>query len=192
MSLIHRALAPLRFRVRNRVLTKPLLVALSVLALALPVAAQQANEDAADPDRLPLPRFVSFKSEPVNLRVGPGRDFPIAWRYAKRGLPMEIIQEFEQWRRVRDSEGSEGWVYYSLLSGQRTALAAPWRKGEDVKLNVRRAAAAESAPVALLEPGVVVRVEECTGTVCRVQVADRTGWMDQNQLWGVYPGESFR
>ena len=115
----------------------------------------------------------------------------MSWRYSKRGLPVEIIQEFEQWRRVRDSEGSEGWVYYSLLSGQRTAIATPWRKGEDFKVPVRRAAAAERGPVALLEPGVIVRVEECNGATCRVDVADRKGFVTQNELWGVYPGESF-
>ncbi|QOG08443.1 hypothetical protein IGS74_00030 [Aureimonas sp. OT7] len=161
------------------------------LTLSHAAHAQQANEDAADPDKLPLPRFVSFKAEQVNLRVGPGRDFPVSWRYSKRGLPVEIIQEFEQWRRVRDSEGSEGWVYYSLLSGQRTAIATPWRKGEDFKVPVRRAAATESGPVAMLEPGVIVRVEECNGSTCRVDVANRKGFVSQNELWGVYPGESF-
>ncbi|WP_246160080.1 SH3 domain-containing protein [Aureimonas fodinaquatilis] len=171
------------------------LAAFILYAAPISVAQSQdatANDTAAaSSSRLPLPRFVSLKAERANLRVGPGRDFPISWLFTKRGLPMEIIQEFEQWRRVRDSEGSEGWIYYSLLSGERSAIAAPWLSGQDVHIDVRRNNVEEAAVVARLEPGVVMKVENCTGTWCRVDVADRKGFVAQNQLWGVYPDEVF-
>jgi len=71
---------------------------------------------------LPIPRYVSLKSDHVNVRAGPTKDNDVAWVFTRSGLPVEITAEFENWRRVRDSEGAEGWVYHSLLSGRRTAV----------------------------------------------------------------------
>ena len=88
--------------------------------------AARAQAAAKGPSGLPLPRFVSLKAKRVNLRVGPGQDYAVAWLYTKSGVPMEVIQEYDNWRRVRDAEGTEGWVYQSLLSGERTAMTAPW------------------------------------------------------------------
>jgi SH3-like domain-containing protein len=87
-------------------------------AFSCPVAAQQETADSAKGGR-PLPRFVSLKSDEVNLRSGPGRDYPTQWVYRRAGLPLEVIKEFEGWRQVRDAEGAEGWVLQSLLSGRR-------------------------------------------------------------------------
>ena len=102
-----------------------------------PVFAQGAAKGASG---LPLPRFVSLKSRRVNIRVGPSTDYAVSWMYMKEGLPVEIIQEYDNWRRIRDAEGTEGWVNQALLSGERTAVAAPWMrgKGQDVFVNVRR------------------------------------------------------
>ena len=85
----------------------------------------QAN---VGPSGLPLPRFVSIKAKRVNMRVGPGQEYAVDWMYLTPGLPVEIVQEFENWRRVRDSDGAEGWIYQSLLTGKRTAIAAPWNR----------------------------------------------------------------
>ena len=74
--------------------------------------------------KLPLPRYASLKTDRVNLREGPSKDHPTKWVYERAGLPVEITAEFEIWRKVRDSEGVEGWVLHSLLSGRRTALVA--------------------------------------------------------------------
>ena len=78
---------------------------------------------------LPVPRYVSLKSDRVNLREGPSKDHRTTWVFQRAGLPVEITGEFEIWRKVRDSEGAEGWVLHSLLSGRRTVLVAPWKKG---------------------------------------------------------------
>src|SRR5688572_3042889 len=75
---------------------------------------------------LPLPRFVSLKSNNVNVRRGPGQDYDVVFTYVREGLPVEITDEFENWRKIRDSDGSEGWVFHSLLAGKRTAIVAPW------------------------------------------------------------------
>src|SRR6267143_4782108 len=79
-----------------------------------------AKESGQTTSGLPLPRYVSLKSDHVNVRAGPTKDNDVAWIYTRSGLPVEITAEFENWRRVRDSEGSEGWVYHSLLSGRVT------------------------------------------------------------------------
>src|ERR1700751_441145 len=81
-----------------------------------------AKASAVTPSGLPIPRYVSLKSDHVNVRAGPTKDNDVSWVYTRPGLPVEITAEFENWRRVRDSEGSEGWVYHSMLSGRRTAV----------------------------------------------------------------------
>jgi hypothetical protein len=77
------------------------------------------------PSGLPIPRFVSLKAEKVNVRRGPSSDHPVAWVFQRKGLPVEIVAEFENWRRVRDSDGEEGWILQNMLSGKRTAVIAP-------------------------------------------------------------------
>src|SRR5688572_30955477 len=77
---------------------------------------------AQDQEHLPLPRFASLDSNQINLRAGPGTDYPILWVYQRRGLPVEIIGEFDTWRRIRDRDGAVGWVQQNLLSGKRGAL----------------------------------------------------------------------
>lgn len=166
--------------------------ALAVLMLGFALAMVQFGPAGAQTGAsgLPLPRFVSLKSDRVNLRAGPAQDHEVTWMYTRAGLPVEIIAEFENWRRIRDSEGTEGWVFHSLLSGRRTALVAPW--SNEQTLNMRRDRGESAAVVALLEPGVLVDVAECDGVYCRVSVAEVRGWMPQEQLWGVYPDETFK
>ena len=167
-----------------------------VLVLPEPVAAQDvASVEPREPEitgsGLPLPRYVSLKAARVNLRVGPGRDYPVSWLYLKSGLPMEVIQEYDNWRRVRDAEGSEGWVFQSLLSGERTGIAAPWLKGKSATIDMHRAATDESQVIARLEPGVVASIAECSFGWCRVEAGESEGFVSQNELWGVYPDEKF-
>jgi SH3-like domain-containing protein len=164
-----------------------LLLALGWLLAAADSAQAQTQTGASG---LPLPRFVSLKSDRVNLRAGPAQDHEVTWIYTRAGLPVEITAEFENWRRIRDSEGTEGWVFHSLLSGRRTALVAPWSKERTLPL--RRDRGETAKVVALLEPGVLVDVAECDGVYCRVSVANVRGWMPQEQLWGVYPDEAFK
>src|SRR3989442_14012394 len=81
-----------------------------------------AKDSTQTTSGLPLPRYVSLKSDHVNVRAGPTKDNDVAWTYTRSGLPVEITAEFENWRRERDSEGAEGWVYHSMMSGRRTAV----------------------------------------------------------------------
>jgi SH3-like domain-containing protein len=136
---------------------------------------------------LPVPRFVSLKSDHVNVRGGPTKDNDVSWIYTRTGLPVEITAEFENWRRIRDSEGSEGWVYHSLLSGKRTAVITT--KSKDGLAQLHDRADESSAIAAQLEAGVVASVRRCSGSWCRISGSGFDGWIEQERLWGVYPDE---
>lgn len=166
-----------------------------LLALAAFLTAEHAPaQTSKGPSGLPLPRFVSLKSKKVNLRIGPGTTYAASWMYLKSGLPVEIIQEYDNWRKIRDSDGTEGWVNQALLSGNRTAVAAPWMKakGPDIYVNMHREPQTGSAIIAKLEPGVVVHLSECNGDWCEADYDGTDGWVSQGEIWGAYPGEVFK
>lgn len=136
---------------------------------------------------LPVPRYVSLKSDHVNVRAGPTKDHDVAWVYTRAGLPVEITAEFENWRRVRDSEGAEGWVYHSLLSGKRTAVVT--MKQKDALAPLYDSADPDSAVAAKLQVGVLAQVKRCREGWCRVTGNGFDGWIEQQRLWGVYADE---
>src|SRR5947208_9381658 len=114
--------------------------AVAVLAAmlgAVPGLGHAAKDSPTATSGLPIPRYVSLKSDHVNVRAGPTKDNDVAWVYTRAGLPVEITAEFENWRRVRDSEGSEGWVYRSVLAGRRRAGGTRQRKDELVPICTR-------------------------------------------------------
>ena len=139
------------------------------------------------PSGLPVPRFVSLKRSKVNVRRGPSSEHKLAWVFRLKGLPVEIVAEFENWRRVRDSDGQEGWIYHSLLAGTRTVTVAPWRKGVAVRL--LQSPDQTGGIIANVNAGAVGNVEKCNGGWCQVKLGDYEGWIDQSLLWGVYPNE---
>jgi len=140
---------------------------------------------------LPLPRFVSLKSGTVNVRRGPDQKlYPVSWIYKKRGLPVEIFAELDNWRRIRDADGYTGWVNQSLLSGKRTAMIAPWLREQ--RLPMRKSPSDEAKIVAKVAPGVIGTLRRCDGTWCEMEIKTHRGWFKQQQLWGVYPGEELK
>jgi SH3-like domain-containing protein len=157
------------------------------LAFMVVSAAFAGDPTVGSATGLPIPRFASLKSDRVNLREGPNKEHQTKWVYQKAGLPVEITAEFEIWRRIRDSEGEEGWVLHNLLSGRRTALVAPW--GKDKSVPLFKKADLASALVAQLMPNVLSNVKYCDGQWCRIFGDGFDGFVQQNQLWGVYPGE---
>ena len=161
-----------------------LAAALMLLALLAPPAGAVGTGTESG---LPVPRFVSLKADKVNVRAGPSREHDVAWVFTRAGLPVEITAEYENWRRIRDSEGSEGWVYHSLLSGRRTALIAPWAKSDAVPLYDRPDTGALVS--ARLKPGVLSMVKACNGRWCRIFGEGFDGFVEQERLWGVYPSE---
>ena len=164
-----------------------------LLAVAVFAVPPGASAGAAAPgvatgkSGLPVPRFVSLKASRVNVRVGPGENYKIAWVFTRAGLPIEVIQEFDTWRRVRDSDGTVGWVFQSLLSGKRTAVVAPWANG-DIR-PIRSRPSSDASVTAYLEAGVTASIVRCREGWCRLAGDGFAGWIEQDQLWGVYPDE---
>lgn len=168
-----------------------LLICAALATGMVPATPASAQASATGPSGLPLPRFVSLKANKVNMRVGPGKDYHVEWQFTRRGLPLEILQEFDTWRKVRDSEGAEGWIQQSLLSGSRTAIVRPWARGEkDQNARLRDKPVSRSEVVALVEPGVVAEVKECHEGWCLLELSGATGYLKQDELWGVYPDET--
>ncbi len=161
--------------------------ALAVLFAGLGVAGATVNDQKGPMTGLPVPRYVSLKSDRVNLREGPSKDHRSSWVFERAGLPVEVTAEFDTWRKIRDSEGSEGWVLHSLLSGRRTALVAPWKKEQTMPLYSQPRP--DSSVVANLQSGVIGSVKRCDGQWCRIYGDGFDGYEQQNNLWGVYPGE---
>jgi SH3-like domain-containing protein len=158
---------------------------LLVLLTAIPVGA--AGEQTGATSGLPVPRYVSLKADKVNVRGGPSREHEVTWTFMRVGIPVEITAESENWRRIRDAEGAEGWVFHSLLSGRRTALVAPSAKTESFPLYER--AGAGGRVVAQLQARVLATVRRCDGKWCRVFGDGFDGYIEQHLLWGVYPNE---
>lgn len=172
------------------------LILLGLMLVPAPVWAQEEGVQAevtAQAGRairttgLPVPRFVSLKSDKAFVRTGPGLRYPISWVFEKSGLPVEIIQEFDTWRKIRGPEGEEGWVHQTLVSGQRTILVT----GDDV-VTLRREPVADSRPIAKAEPGVIARLLRCGETMCELQKDNYRGWTTRNSLWGIYEGEQIK
>src|SRR5579863_1836022 len=175
---------------RDRWAGAPLLMqALAALAAVtlLIVAAAPARAGNDTTSSLPVPRFVSLKTDRVNVRGGPDKDHDVTFIYTRIGWPVEITAEFENWRRVRDSDGSEGWVYHSMLSGKRMAVVR-LKAGADLA-PLRAKPDAQSSVTARLQSGVLGAVKQCTGTWCRLVGDGFDGWVEQSRLWGVYPDE---
>jgi SH3-like domain-containing protein len=163
----------------------PILLASVLLALLLatpPGAFAQAGRTTG----LPLPRFVSLGADEVNLRFGPGEGYPIAWILTREGLPVEIVEEFDTWRKVRLHDGDLGWIHASLLSSRRTVLVA------DEIQALRQTPDQDARIVLRAEPGVIGQLLDCDGSWCRVEIEGRRGWLQRAEFWGVLPDETLR
>ena len=166
----------------------------AMLVVATGLAAQPAAEPhSLGASGLALPRFASLKSDRVNLRQGPGTDYPTAWVFRRAGLPVEIVKEFESWRQVRDAEGTTGWVLGSMLSGRRTAVVLPWElkagQPQPASAALRDDDSASARPLAFVEAGVLASIISCDGNWCRISVGGFRGYIEQIKLWGAYQGE---
>lgn len=161
----------------------PIFRVLLLVALAIPVQILTAAETSG----LPLPRFVSLRSDEVNLRTGPGSRYPVDWIYTRRDLPVEVIAEFEAWRKIRDWQGAEGWVHQSMLSARRMAVVTGQQR------HLRAEPDDKSPYLAQLDVNVIGRLLSCPRgkAYCRIDVDNIQGWLKREEFWGVYTGEYF-
>ncbi len=147
---------------------------------------------------LSIPRFVALKSNLVNMRNGPADRYPIKWVYKKKWYPVQIVGEFDNWRKIRDFDGEDGWVHENLISGQRTAIVVDGdmeevSNGKKKKyLVMRRHGRVNAYPIAKLEPGVLVKLAKCNKEWCNINVEGKRGWVQQSKLWGVMQNETIK
>ena len=154
--------------------------------LSMPFAASMAKETAFRSTSYPLPRFVSLNSDEVYVRAGPGTRYPVKWIYKKKGLPLEVVLEFESWRKIEDYEGHSGWIHQSLLSGKRTGLV---HYGENADLYKRPKE--DARKIARIEPNVIGAINECRKEWCAFEAGGYKGWMQRKYIWGIYESELF-
>lgn len=151
-----------------------------LLALVLMLGTASADTSAA------VQHYVTLRASEVNLRAGPGEQFPIQWVYRRKGLPVEVIGKSDVWRKIRDWQGTEGWVHQRMLTESRGVIVRgavrPLHSDPDPASNI----------VARAEPGVIAKLLECRGAWCRVETADVRGWLGRNEVWGVDPDEDVR
>lgn len=155
-------------------------------AAAAPAEAGLAVDTGKSSSGLPIPRFVSIASEKVFVRTGPALRYPIKWVYQRENMPVEVIQEFDTWRKIRDMDGDDGWIHQSLLAGDRYGIV----KGE-ANLAVRKEPNENSRITAFYEPNVVASIDECKGAWCHLTAEGFEGWSERKFLWGIYDSEDF-
>lgn len=150
------------------------------IALALALSIQwTVTARAATGAEAPLPYFAALHADKVNLRAGPGDRYPIEWVYVRRDWPVQVIAHFDHWRRVRDWEGTEGWVHEKMITQQREVIVTG-------AVRALRQSPDPNAPmVARAEPGVIAKLDECRGDWCRIAAGDITGWVARADIWGV-------
>jgi SH3-like domain-containing protein len=140
--------------------------------------AATASAPAIGPDsNLPVPRFVSLKTEGANGRHGPSVENRVDWIYQRAGLPLEVTAESGPWRRVRDPDGAETWMHAQNLDTRRTAYV-------EHATVLRQIGHADARPVAYLAPGVIGALTGCQGEWRRIAVGGRVGWVLRSALWG--------
>ena len=136
---------------------------------------------------LQIPRFVSIKSSEANIRTGPNVRYPIKWVFVKKNEPVEIVAEFEHWRKIRDKSGDEGWVHESMLSGKRNAIIIG-----DKKQIAFNKPSINASGVFFIEPEVRVELLLCNNKWCKISVENMKAWIDRSILWGIYKDEEIK
>jgi SH3-like domain-containing protein len=155
-------------------------ITLGLMMLAL----QSGAACAAGGVETALPRFEVLHADKVNLRAGPGDRYPIEWVYLRKDWPVEVVAQFDHWRRVRDWEGTEGWVHEKMITARREVIVTGSVHG------LRQSPDLKAGLIARAEPGVMAKLDECRGDWCRIEAGETTGWVQRSDVWGVYPTEN--
>lgn len=162
-----------------------LLLLLTFLCAAAPDPGNGPGPARGSATGLPVPRFVSLRSDEVNVRAGPGFQYPVNWVYQRKGLPVEVIGEFNVWRQILAPDGGTGWVHEATIRARRGFYVTT------PKAPLLASPAPDASVVSYLTQGVSGRLIRCTATsdYCKVEVDQRTGYLNTSQFWGVFPRE---
>ncbi len=145
-------------------------------------ASKSLNPNIGSQTGLPLPRFVSLRTAEVNARTGPGKRYPIDWVYKRKNLPVQVVDEFGTWRKIRERDGTESWIHQTMVSGKDTALVVT-NEALLYDGNSKR-----SRPIARLQSDLIAEVVRCQDSRCQVQIANQRGWAGKADLWGALIG----
>ena len=136
---------------------------------------------------LPVPRWVTVKAQRLNVRRGPSLERDVLWTYVRPGMPIEVIAEYDTWRRIRDIDCATGWVKASMLDGRRSVIVTG-----RVNTALLNAPKADSDAVAFAAPGLVAKLVGCSGEWCEISTRGYDGYVVRDRLWGVYAGETVK
>ncbi len=166
-----------------------LVFATLLLASILVSTATWANDNPFRSTNYPIPRFATTDNDEAFVRTGPGKKFPIKWVYNKRAIPVEIILEYDAWRKIRDKDGQIGWIHKGLLSGKRAGFILSDKPEQLVLIYAVNSENARA--VAKIQHGAHVMINECQQRFCKVKSQGYEGWVQRNSIWGIYPNENF-
>ena len=155
------------------------------LSLGFIVFTREAVSEVKEKDNN-LPRFVSLRSSPVNARSGPGVKYPIEWVYMQQSAPVEVIAEYEDWRRVKDWQGSESWIKSQMLKAKRfVRISTPGENNLYSKSNFK------SQVIARIEDGAIAEVKKCPAKndFCLIEAEKIEGWIPRQNVYGLYDEE---
>jgi SH3-like domain-containing protein len=155
------------------------------IALCLPLSAMAQEASILNPSGLPVPRYVSIKSNEVNVRVGPGKRYPIRYVYRRAKLPVQIVEEFAHWRKIKDYEGATGWVHKGMVGSTRTAMIM------DKSQNLYARPQVSDQPVMRADATVIGIIKACQPDWCLLEIREREGWIRKADIWGVTREETF-
>jgi SH3-like domain-containing protein len=176
-------------------MTHKTLLLLACFLTVLPVTVTHAQDKDANKEmaveagpHLPLPRFATLRSDEANMRTGPGTRYPIEWVYRHKGLPVEIVAEYDIWRRVRDPDGVEGWFHKTELTGKRSATVTG---AAGTVRELRDSRDDQSAILAHLQPGAEGQLISCQADWCKLKFDGIKGYLHKSDFWGAYTNETF-
>lgn len=158
---------------------------ISIVFIIISLLPIQCNASRA---KLPIPRFVSIKSNEANIRTGPNVRYPIKWVFISKNEPVEILAEFEQWRKIKDIHGDSGWVHESMLTGKRFVIVNSTEKQIILYKDYKKL----THPVAIIENGARANLVECNKEWCKISAQNYKGWIAKNHIWGVYQNEIYK
>ena len=141
-----------------------------------------ATSHASAQKRQP-PYYESIKPSRARMRTGPGRAYPATWLYIRAGLPVKVIAVYQDWKKIEDPDGTQGWFLDTLLSTRRTAMVS------GTTTDMREKRDYDSRLLWRAAPGVIGRISDCSGGWCWFDVGGKAGYVEETHLWGVDPGE---
>jgi SH3-like domain-containing protein len=153
--------------------------------LGWPILVAMLVGGVAEAQERKVPYWASIATGDALMRTGPERTYPATWRYRRRDLPVQVLQVYGNWRRIREQDGTEGWMLATLLSAQRTAIVTG-----DGPAEMHADPDAGSGLAWRVEPGVVGRISHCADGWCLFDAAGRKGYVRTDRIWGVDPGET--